>query len=330
MSAVLRIVAPGVLATVQDAGRQGTQRHGVPTGGAMDQFALVAANRLVGNAPDAAALELMSGAIFELRATTLLALTGADLHTTLDDRPLPLWTAVLARRGARLSVQARRGGWGARAYLAIAGGVDVPLVLGSRSTNLTSGFGGLAGRALRAGDELAVGPPPARLLELAGQRWPTQARPAYSAQPTLQLVPGPHSDCFTPDALERLRDTTLRLSHSSNRQGYRLEGIALPHAHLCSLPSLGVLPGVVQVPPDGTPILLMADAQTTGGYPIIGVVIAPDLPLAAQLLPGDSLHFTPVSLEAAVDARRTFRAWCDAALDADDALTMLRWIEMLA
>lgn len=324
MTAALYVRSGGLLTTVQNGGRPGMQRYGVPMSGAMDQFALAAANRLVGNPPHAAAIEITSGgAIFELLGPTLLAVAGADLGATLNDRALPLWTAVLAPRGALLHFTARSGAWGARAYLALAGGVDVPLVLGSRSTYLPGGFGGMDGRPLRAGDHVTAGPPCADPQRMAGQRWPEHARPPYTATPRLRMVAGPHSACFAADALDQLAATPLRISQHSNRMGYRLEGLTLQHVRPCSLPSLGVLPGVVQVPPDGTPILLMADAQTTGGYPIIGTVIGPDLPLAAQLLPGDSLHLLPVSLTDAVHARHAFRTALAAPLETDDTPSLL-------
>ena len=324
--ACMRVVSPGLLTTVQDLGRPGMQRYGVPLSGAMDQFALQAANRLVGNPLDAAALEITSGgAIFELLEPTLLAVAGADLNATLDGEPLPLWTAVWVPCGALLQFIARKQPWGARAYLAIAGGVDVPLVLGSRSTYLPGGFGGMDGRPLRAGDIIGATLPASDPQRLAGQRWPEYARPAYGAIPTLRMVAGPHSDCFANDALDQLAATPLCVSQTSNRMGYRLEGLTVRYARPCSLPSLGVLPGAIQVPPDGTPILLMADAQTTGGYPIIGVVIGPDLSLAAQLLPGDSLGCMPISLEEAVHARTAWQTRLKVPLETDDIVAALAW-----
>jgi biotin-dependent carboxylase-like uncharacterized protein len=302
---MIEVLAPGPLLIVQDLGRPGARRYGVPQGGAMDSFALTAANRLVGNPPGAAGLELTAGGA-ELLFTrpARLALTGADLGASVDGRPMPLWSSLLVGRGARLRLAGRRSAWGARAYLAVAGGLALPAVLGSRSTDLGGAFGGLDGRPLRRGDLLEVGPePPGSALAL-GQSWPEALRPPYRAAPTLRLVPGPHADCFAPEALARLAAAELRVSPTSNRMGYRLEGLALPYARPCSLPSLGVVPGAVQVPPDGAPILLMADAQTTGGYPLIGVVAAADLPLAAQLLPGDHLQLAPTTLAEALAARR--------------------------
>lgn len=310
MTPVLEVLTPGALATVQDDGRPGAARHGVPRGGAMDRFALRAANRLLGNPPGAAAVEVTAGgAAFVVLAPTLVAITGADLSATLDAMPLAPWTAVMARRGAVLAMPTRRGAWGARAYLAISGGIDVAPVLGSRSTHLAGAFGGLAGRALRPGDQLGASAGGAEPLVAAGRTWPETLRPPYGPEPLLRVVPGPHSELFAADALAGLAAAPLRVSDNSNRMGYRLEGGRAPHLRTVSLPSLGVFPGVIQVPPDGAPILLMADAQTTGGYPIIGVVASADLPLAAQLLPGDQLRFAVSSRDEALGARRRLVTW---------------------
>ncbi len=324
MTPILRVRSAGLLTTVQDTGRPGMQRYGIPPSGAMDQFALHAANRLLGNQPLDATLEITSGgAAFELLQPTLLAVAGADLGATLNGELLPLWTAIWAPRGALLQFTTRQHPWGARAYLALAGGVDVPLVLGSHSTYLPGSFGGMEGRPLRAGDLVGAIVPTCDLQQLAGQRWPEHARPAYKATPMLRIILGPHDNCFDNDALRALAATPLRVSLNSNRMGYRLEGATLQYVRRCSLPSLGVLPGVVQVPPDGTPILLMADAQTTGGYPIIGVVIGPDLPLAAQLLPGDSLSLRPIPLTKAVHASAVWQAWMQTPLETDHTWQML-------
>jgi biotin-dependent carboxylase-like uncharacterized protein len=322
---MISVIASGPLLTVQDLGRPAARRYGVPQGGAMDAFALAAANRLVGNSPGAAGLEITAGgAELAFARPTRLALAGADLGATLGGRPLPLWAAVLADAGARLRFAGRRGAWGARAYLAVAGGVDVPLVLGSRATDLGGGFGGLAGRPLRPGDTLAVGPAPPAAAS-AGLRWPAGQRPPYGPAPRLRLLPGPHLDCFAEGALEALAAAALRVSVTSNRMGYRLEGVTLPYARPCSLPSLGVVPGAVQVPPDGAPILLMADAQTTGGYPLVGAVASADLPLAAQLLPGDTLRLIPAGLDEALAARLALSEALACFPDAEDGEVLATW-----
>lgn len=322
-TACLRVLNGGVLTTVQDLGRLAGRRYGIPRSGALDPIALALANRLLNNPLDTAALEVTAGgAIFEVLAPTLLAITGGDLGALLDDEPLPLWTVVFARPGMQVRFTGRQQSWGARSCLAVAGGFAVPPVLGSRSTYLSGGFGGFQGRALRPGDLLSnLGSQD--MLPLAGRSCPLESRPAYAAEPALRVLPGPHLDYFAVDALDLLLSHSFTISATANRMGYRLEGPALRYAAPCSLPSLGVLPGVIQVPPDGNPILLMADAQTTGGYPIIGVVIEPDLSLAAQLLPGDRLRFRRTTPDEALAARA---AACRAFLSVSEPnIDLLAW-----
>lgn len=342
---MITIHAAGPLLTIQDLGRPAARRYGVPQGGAMDRFALQAANVLVGNPPDAAGLEITAGgAAISLQRPALVAVTGADLGATVDGRPLPLWSAVSLSPGASLRWGGRGSAWGARAYLAVAGGVAVPQVLGSRSTDLGGGFGGLGGRPLRPGDTLEVwqeaegkrekgvaasslfdiGERQAEpvLLPRVGHFWPPEARPPYRACPALRIIPGPHLACFTPDALAELTGASFQISATSNRMGYRLAGPRLRYAAPVSLPSLGVVPGVIQVPPDGAPILLMADAQTTGGYPVIGAVIGADLPLAAQLLPSDQLRFQIVVGDEAQIALREQAAALAAGGEPDEGMAL--------
>ena len=308
----LRVVSPGGLALIQDLGRPGYEALGVPRAGAMDAFALQAANLLVGNPPGAAALELLGGgAEFVAEAVTLFAVCGADLEARLNGERIDLWRATRARPGARLSFGGRAGGWGARAYLALAGGVDAPLVLGSRSAYLAGGFGRPLGM-----DELVVaGKSQVDPDRVAGQGWPADHRPAYVGGGPLRILPGPHAGLL-PGAFGWLLGTRFTVSPTSNRQGLRLAGGgAFPHA--LSLPSLGVLPGAIQLPPDGQPILLGADAQTTGGYPLIGMLIQADAPRAGQLLAGDGVHFAEVTEGEALAAWRVMRGWLEAGPEQD-------------
>lgn len=309
-AASLRVEQPGPLCTMQDQGRSAAARYGVPASGAMDQFALAAANRLLDNPPDAAALEVTAGsATLTLLAATPLAITGADLQATLHGWRVPPWCVVRGLAGMQVRFWRRGTSWGGRAYLAVPGGFAVPPVLGSRSTYLAGGFGGLDGRMLRSGDVLAALPTTGDPAGLVGRVW-AAACPPYRANPTLRLLPGPHARLFDHATHATLTSSHFTISSTSNRMGYRLESPTplLPAAPV-SIPSLGVVPGVVQVPPDGQPILLMADAQTTGGYPIIGVVIGADLPLAAQLLPGDTVQFASVDLATANAARQQMHQW---------------------
>lgn len=321
MSAALRVIAGGMPATVQDAGRRGYECLGVPRSGAMDRFALAAANTLVGNHPAAATIEVTAGgAAFEALRPLLVALAGGDLKPHVEGVPAEQWTALLLAPGAQLGFAGRGVAGGARAYLAVAGGVDVPLLLGSRSTYLPGAWGGLDGRPLRPGDRLNAGMSGAAPYTLAGRRWSAQ-RPQYSSEPVLRLVPGPHSALL--GGLDWLLDTPLTVDQASNRIGYRLAGAELVHNE--TLPSFGVLPGTLQLPPNGMPILLMADAQPTGGYPVLGVVAAADLPLAAQLLPGDSLRFALVSAPEARSALADQHNMLRHGLEDDPVRRLLDW-----
>jgi KipI family sensor histidine kinase inhibitor len=292
----LTVLDGGLLTTVQDIGRWGYQRFGVPVAGAMDACALQAANRLVGNEPGEAALEItVAGPRLQASDNCLVAVTGGDLGPLVNGRPLPMWLAVFVRRGSVLDFAGRRSG--ARAYLAVAGGITVSPVLGSRSTYLNGGFGGYQGRALQAGDVLPLGCAPADLLALAGQGLPSQARPAYDEAPTVHAIPGPQDDYFTTEALATFFDSEYIVSATTDRMGYRLQGPCLAHRGPADIISAGVVSGSVQVPADGQPIVLMADHQTSGGYPAIATVVNADIPLLAQCLPGSRLRFAPTTVE---------------------------------
>lgn len=304
------VLHPGLLTTVQDLGRPGWQHIGVPVSGAMDAFALRVANALVGNDDGAAALEItLHGPQLHFDVDALIAVCGADLSPAVDDVPLPQWRPVLVRRGSVLAFGRPR--WGVRAYLAIAGGWDVPAVLGSCSTYLRAKLGGLEGRALREGDRLFAGvPSPAaqRLMAALSSRlgrrpyatvaWHVSPRafPAYAARPIVRALRGPEFDGFTPDAQEALFTQPFRVTPQSDRMGCRLAGPALKLRAPLELLSEGVTAGTVQVPPDGQPIVLLADRQTAGGYPRIASVTTVDLPVLAQAPPGTFLCFREVSL----------------------------------
>lgn len=320
---MIEVVQAGLLATIQDLGRPAARIYGVPLSGAMDRFALQAANLLAGNPAGAAALELTGGGmVLRFLRPTAFALAGADLEASLDNQSLPAWGTAFAHGGAQLHLAGRRAAWGARSYLAPAGGFALAAILGSYSTYLAGGFGGLEGRPLRAGDQLLLRGAGGRALIL-GHHWPRANRPPYKACPTLRLLPGPHLKQLAPGALQTLLSGSYRIGEHSNRQGYRLEGPRLHHGGSINLASLGVVPGVVQVPPDGLPILLMADAQTTGGYPVAGAVIAADLPLAGQLLPGDRLRFSLSNLAEARGARLQQRTWLEAGVEYDESELLL-------
>jgi antagonist of KipI len=310
----LNILRAGVLTTIQDLGRRGHQRHGVPVSGAMDSYALRTANALVGNAEEDAGLEMtLEGCVLESSRDLLLAVCGADFSPQIGDKPLPMFRPVWVKAGTRVSLGSAR--WGSRAYLAVAGGIDVPPVLGSRSTYVRAGFGGLDGRPLRRGDTLAVGPsgagPYPRLREaalasphgFAAAHWAANlhAERLQRAPQTLRFVPGGQWETLPTESRTQFLAAEFRVGTASDRMGYRLEAAALPGPQT-ELLSHAVAFGTIQLPPDGHPILLMADRQVTGGYPRLGEVASVDLGLAAQLKPGDRVQFEKISLTQAQQA----------------------------
>ena len=293
----LVVIKPGLLTTVQDLGRFGHQAAGVPVAGPMDAFSHRLANQLVANEPDAATLEItLIGPELEVDLDTTIAIAGAHFELWCDDRAVPMATSVCVTKGQRVRIGRRIEG--ARAYLAVAGGVQTRPILGSRATHLVSGMGGHDGRALVAGDRLSI---------LASMR-PDATRTAVGlALPTggrarLRVVPGPQADWFQADTLRAVSGVNFRISPRSNRMGYRLEGPPLRRVRQDELISEPVCMGAIQVPGAGEPILLMADRQTAGGYPKIGHVISADLPLAGQLAPGDVIEFVTCTRQEAVTA----------------------------
>lgn len=278
------VLRPGLLTTVQDSGRWGYQDRGVPVAGPMDPLAHRVANACVGNARDAATLEVtLLGPELRFERGATIAVAGADLSATLDGAALPRHTPARVRPGATLRFGERRAG--ARAYLAVAGGLAVPRVLGSRATHVLSGMGGYHGRPLVAGDTLPVGQ--------ASAGAPVRvADGAVGGGTLLRVLPGPQDDFFDAAAMDRLERSAFTVSSQSNRMAYRLTGGTIPRTSDREMISDATFFGGIQVPPSGEPILLMADRQTSGGYPQIATVITADLPLAGQLAPGDSVRFT--------------------------------------
>ena len=295
----LDIQEPGLQTTVQDKGRYGYQRYGVPVSGAMDLFALRAANILVGNDDGEAALEITAlGPKLRFAAPTWISLAGADLSPTLDGAPLPMWETVEAAEGSVLAFGGPRDGM--RAYLAVAGGIDVPVVMGSRSTYLKGPFGGLEGRALQSGDVLSTLSTGERSFIKRGLARGTP-RPTYGHSHVLRVVMGPQESAFTPEAMSTFLGSNYTLSMDSDRMGYRLDGPAVEHAAGADIVSDGTSLGAVQVPGDGTPIILLADRGVTGGYAKIATVISVDTDKLGQAMPGDTLSFKSISVEEAHD-----------------------------
>ena len=327
----IKVLRPGLLTTVQDRGRYGLQHLGIVPAGAMDPIAHVLANALVGNAVDEATLEItVIGPELEFEQRALVALCGAEFDARADGHALPLNRPVLLEAGTRLTL--RRALRGARAYLAIAGGVALDEVLGSRSTYVPARFGGLEGRALRAGDVL---PGPRGAARLAAGRYAKLARGATTrdglrtvrwSAPSLTLpdrepivlhaMEGRHFARFQATSQRVFFDSVWRVSPDSNRMGYRLSGPTLALNEAGEILSEPTCLGTVQVPANGVPIALMADHQTTGGYPKIAEIAVADVPRLAQLAPGGTLHFARCTLEDALALRRDAQQRVNAALRA--------------
>ncbi|MGF9700245.1 biotin-dependent carboxyltransferase family protein [Paenibacillus sp. MABNR03] len=311
----IEVIRPGLMSTVQDEGRYGYRRHGVHPGGVMDTFAARAANMLVNNCRSAAVLEMtMTGPELRFQENQLIALCGADLSASVDGQPVPLWRPVALMAGSVLKLGKCRSGL--RAYLAIAGGIVVPEIMGSRSTDLKTGMGGLDGRALRAGDMLPTGEasPEAQAmlnqllrqakmekLPMKAAAWFLSSRewPSYQAEPVIRVMPGMDDSRFSGASLEQFYKGRYVIGPQSDRMGYRLEGARLELEQPLSRLSEAVTYGTVQVPADGQPIILMADHQTIGGYPVIAQVVRVDLPVLAQARPGTRVAFQPITHEKA-------------------------------
>lgn len=281
---MLVVTRAGALTTVQDGGRPGHAHLGVPRSGALDRRAATLANRAVGNDDRAAVLETtLTGVALRAEVRTVVAVAGAHCGVSVDGSPAPWGAPVILEAGQILAVgTATRG---VRAYVAVSGGVDVPLTLGSRSTDLLSGLGPAP---LRTGDELATGPAPSS----DGETWPGPLLAAAIADElVLPVTVGPRDEWFTADALNTLWTATYTVSASSNRVGLRLDGAALERQVHGELSSEGMVLGAVQVPPDGKPVVFLADHPVTGGYPVIGVVTAEGVGAAAQAAPGTPTRF---------------------------------------
>jgi len=300
---MIEVVEPGRYTSIQDRGRPGLERFGIPTGGPGDWFSAAVANRLVGNQPDAALIEVtMTGPTLRFEREVTIAVTGAAVADVGDAN----WRAH--RAGAGSVFHLGRVGPGLRSYLAIRGGIDVPLVLGSRSLCGVGGFGGGVGRPLRKGDRLAVG----GMVEAAAlqEPWSASHRLAMRGPWEIHVIPGPHTDAFHESVLHRLSATACLVTPALDRMGVRLDtpGLHLDGAEALTTPMTA---GAIQVTTSGGLIALLADHPTTGGYAVIATVITADLPLLAQARPGDTMRFREVSLTEASRAWRRLAGWLD-------------------
>jgi antagonist of KipI len=303
----VRVLRAGFLSTVQDLGRSGFRQFGVSLGGALDAHALRIGNLLAGNEESAAGLEVTFGGLrLQFTDERLVAWCGGELTASIGNTPSPAGHAAFVGPGEELRFDHPKSG--CRCWVAISGGIDVPLVLGSRATDLRAGFGGFNGRALRDGDEIALRPHPPRAHRLLDKRdrgriatWAPPQDWSSPAQrgPILRVTRGADWNRFDTSTLQRLTTEAFTVSHDSDRMGVRFERAALePVEHVDRL-SEAVAPGTIQVPPSGSPILLLGDCQTIGGYAKIGHVITVDLPITAQLRAGDRARFKEVSFAVA-------------------------------
>jgi len=307
---LLEIITPGILASIQDVGRQGFGQIGVAPSGAADSYACRVGNLLVGNLENAAAIEItLMGFQARFLTETVFAVTGADLQPSLNGGPLPMWTAVRAAAGDILDLPSPV--CGCRAYLTVGGGFHIAAVMGSRATNIGTGFGGYDGRALRAGDRLQ-GCRPTHYLACAGRSLPDTLKAVPTSEWVLRVLPGPQEDQFPAASRQQFYAAAYTVSGKSDRTGVRLEGPAIEKKAGTpdSILSEGILCGAIQIPGDGTPIILMNET-VTGGYRKMAVVIAADLPLLGQLAPGDTVRFQETDLTSALQLLRRVEAAVD-------------------
>lgn len=299
-----RIISPGLLSTVQDQGRAGYRAFGMPLSGAMDRHAFTMANLLAGNGPDAAVIEMtLQGACVKFSRPAYVAVCGADMKGELNATRIRNWSGFHVASGDELVF--RHAVTGCRSYLAFHGGIEVPKILGSRSTCLRAHFGGLDGRALIPGDLLEIaqaGRMPVRPAEL-----PPAFVPGYSDRVQLRVMRGPQDDLFAEDGILTFLNSEYVVSARNDRMGYRLDGPAIRHKNGADIISDALSPGAIQVPGNGLPIIMGSDCPTVGGYAKIAVVIGADLPKMAQMKAGDRVRFVQCSDDEAVAALRAER-----------------------
>ncbi|MGX5849236.1 5-oxoprolinase subunit C family protein [Mesorhizobium sp. PL10] len=323
---MIEILTTGLPNTVQDLGRTGYLALGVSHGGAMDKQALAIANLMLGNDPSAAGMEIALYP-FRLKAhvDTSIAVTGADCPISVGERRYPSWWAVAIRAGEILTIEAPR--TGARSYIGFAGGLDVRPVMGSRATDVKGSFGGFGGRGLSRGDRLQLNVAEGSLpVDGFGVVLEERQAMRYGAVSTIEIrvLPAAEFDNFTPQAHAAFAGSDWSVTSDANRMGYRLSGEALSLVSPMELLSHGIVPGTVQVPPSGQPIIQLADANTCGGYPKIATVIEADLWRLAQTPVGARLRFVPVSIEVATEALRARRKWSETFVAAMNPKTSMK------
>lgn len=304
----VKVLHPGLLTTIQDLGRYGSQKYGVIVGGAMDSYSLRAANLLVGNKENEGALEItLFGTALLFEADWVIAITGGDLQAVIDDKKAATWRPILVRKGSILQFKSAING--CRAYVAFAGGIAVPEIMGSKSTYLRAGIGGYKGRALKKEDVIEFAEMNELSQSIFAKLEKVECDPTWSVNftklvnlqqaQTIRVIRGSEFDRFDENSKRSLFQKSFRLTTQADRMGYRIEGPQLSLERKFELLSEGVTFGTIQVPPNGNPIVLMVDRQTTGGYPKIGQIISADLSSMGQLQPNAVIHFKEISHEEA-------------------------------
>lgn len=298
----IKILNPGLLTTVQDIGRWGYQRYGMSVAGAMDHFSTRVANLLVGNNENEGVLEatLMSPQI-EFKCDVVISITGADMKAKINGERVPMWTSLLVRADDKLSFSSAS--TGIRSYIAFSGGIDVDEIMNSKSTFLKGKIGGFEGRKLAKGDIL---PLKNNIIPDSGSYLPVKFNPEYKNQDIIRVVLGPQDDHFTQEAIHTFLNSEYKITSEADRMGYRLDGPKIEHIDGADIISDGIVFGSIQVPGHGSPIIMMADRQTTGGYTKIGTVISPDLNKLAQMKPGGKMNFKKVSID---EAQRIYKEY---------------------
>ena len=293
-----KVVNSGIFDTIQDLGRFGFQQYGMPVSGAMDTYALRIGNRLLGNEENKAGIEIsIPGLSLEVLSRTVIAITGANFDPTINNSPAPMWEAIEVKKGDIISFDQIKSG--CRSYLLVAGGIDIPIILRSKSTYVRGKIGGLKGRPLKKADIINIGKTNQELQNIIGRKVSVNNLPAYHRENEIRVILGPQDDYFTKDGLHAFLNSSYEITVNSDRMGYRLKGPKIESKGGSDIITDGIPLGSIQVPRNGMPIIMLADRQTTGGYAKIATVISVDVDKFAQMKPGNKVKFTQVNLEEA-------------------------------
>ena len=293
-----KVIKSGIFNTIQDSGRFGFQQYGMTVSGAMDSYALRIGNRLLGNEENEAGIEIsIPGLSLEVLNQTVIAITAANFNPTINNFPVPMWEAIEVKKGDIISFDQIKSG--CRSYLLVVGGIDVPIILGSKSIYVRGKIGGLKGRPLKEADIINIGKTNQELQNIIGRKVSVKNLPAYHEENTVRVILGPQDDYFTKDGLHAFLNSSYEITADSDRMGYRLKGSKINSKNGSDIITDGIPLGSIQVPRNGMPIVMLADRQTTGGYAKIATVISVDIDKFAQMRPGNKVKFTQINLEEA-------------------------------